>query len=115
MSNLRKILYLFGNCFDYIKNRLEFWKPSHRINTVIFKINMVVVLLNFINMSVFLRHGEKPLLVERFLGLKQEFASESGPRHFESKYLARELLWNGFIVRIYQKSNVSLSFSCRTF
>lgn len=47
---------------------------------------------------MFLRHGEKPLLVERILGLKQVYKSATPPRMFESKYLARELLWNGFIV-----------------
>lgn len=49
-------------------------------------------------MSAFLRHGEKPLLVERILGLKQVYKSATPPRMFENKYLARELLWNGFIV-----------------
>lgn len=47
---------------------------------------------------MFLRRGEKPLLVERILGLKQVYKSATPPRMFENKYLARELLWNGFIV-----------------
>ncbi|XP_970086.2 peroxisome biogenesis factor 2 isoform X2 [Tribolium castaneum] len=97
MSNFKKILYLFGNCFDYVKHRLEFWKPSHKVNTFMFKIHMVLVLLNFINMSIFLRRGVKPLLIERCLGLNQEYSTKTAPRHFEAKYLSRELLWNGFI------------------
>lgn len=47
---------------------------------------------------MFLRHGQKPLFVERILGLKQVYKSATPPRMFENKYLARELLWNGFIV-----------------
>jgi peroxin-2 len=97
MSDFKKILYLFGNCFEYIKNRLELWRPSHRINILFYKVHMAIVLLNFINMSIFLRNGEKPLLLERFLGLQQIYSTQNAPRLFESKYLARELLWNGFI------------------
>lgn len=49
---------------------------------------------------MFLRRGEKPLLVERILRLKQVYKSATPSRMFENKYLARELLWNGFIVSI---------------
>lgn len=76
------------------------WMPTHDMNNVLFKIYMIAKLLDFINISIFLRNGVKPLLIERILGLNQVYATENAQRHFESKYLVRELLWNGFIVSI---------------
>lgn len=100
ISKFKKVLYLLANTLDYCKNRLELWNPSHGINNTIHNIHFVLILMNFLNISIFLRNGVKPLLIERFLGLNQEFAKEKSPRLFESKYLARELVWNGFIVSL---------------
>nr|XP_023017995.1 peroxisome biogenesis factor 2 isoform X1 [Leptinotarsa decemlineata]XP_023017996.1 peroxisome biogenesis factor 2 isoform X2 [Leptinotarsa decemlineata]XP_023017997.1 peroxisome biogenesis factor 2 isoform X3 [Leptinotarsa decemlineata] len=97
ISTTQKLLYVLGNCFEYVKTKLEIWKPSHDINNIIFKIYTLLKLLDFINISIFLRSGEKPLLIERILGLTQVYATDNAQRQFESKYLARELLWNGFI------------------
>lgn len=101
ISGFQKVLYLFGNCFDYLKVKLEWWNPSHGINNAIYKLDLIRKILDFINISIFLRYGTKPLLIERFLGLNQVYASENVQRTYTSKYLARELLWNGFIVSIY--------------
>lgn len=98
ISGFQKVLYLFGNCFDYARVKIEWLNPSHKINNAMYKIDLIRKVLDFINISIFLRHGTKPLLIERFLGLKQVYAKENVQRHFASKYLARELLWNGFIV-----------------
>lgn len=78
---------------------MEYWKPSHKLNNTLYKIQLLLVVMNFINISIFLRYGVKPLLIERFLALDQEYASKKAPRLYGSKYMARELLWNGFIVR----------------
>lgn len=101
ISGMQKVLYLFGNCFDYMKNKLESWNPSHNINNTMYKIDLIRKIMNFINISIFLRRGTKLLLIERFLGLKQVYTSENVQRQYTSKYLARELLWNGFIVSTY--------------
>lgn len=98
MSYIKKVLYTGAICVDYIKAKFELWKPSHEINNTIFNLYTIIKLLDFINLSIFLRNGVKPLLVERILGLTQVYASEAGQRQYESKYLARELLWNSFIV-----------------
>ncbi|CAH1105099.1 unnamed protein product [Psylliodes chrysocephalus] len=97
ISMTKRLLYLFGSCLDYVKTRFEMWMPTHDMNNVLFKIYMIAKLLDFINISIFLRNGVKPLLIERILGLNQVYATENAQRHFESKYLVRELLWNGFI------------------
>ncbi|CAG9771334.1 unnamed protein product [Ceutorhynchus assimilis] len=97
LTTIKKALYLILTSLDYAKTRCELWRPSHKINTIIFRFYIVFKLMEFLNTSVFLRHGVKPLLVERLLGLNQVYATEKPPRTFESKYLARELLWNGFI------------------
>ncbi|KAG5897514.1 hypothetical protein JTB14_030011 [Gonioctena quinquepunctata] len=97
VSTTQHVLYLMTNCLEYIKTKLEIWKPSHDINNTIFKIYTVLKLADFINLSIFLRSGVKPLLIERVLGLTHVYATENAQRQFESKYLARELLWNGFI------------------
>lgn len=98
ISNVQKMLYLLGSCLDYIKIKLEWWNPSHEINNTILKLSTIFQLLDIINLSIFLRYSSKPLLIERILGLNQIYATENAQRQFESKYLARELLWNGFIV-----------------
>ncbi|KAJ8926308.1 hypothetical protein NQ314_021324 [Rhamnusium bicolor] len=92
ISSTKKILYVIFSCLDYIKSKLEFWVPSHDINNTIFNLCTIIKLLDFINLSVFLRNGAKPLLIERILGLTQVYASENTQRQYESKYLARELL-----------------------
>ncbi|XP_050309514.1 peroxisome biogenesis factor 2 [Anthonomus grandis grandis] len=97
ITPVKKAAYFLLTSLNYLKTRCELWKPSHRINKIMFGFYILVKMLDFINISVFLRNGAKPLLVERVLGLNQGYASETPPRTFEYKYLARELLWNGFI------------------
>ncbi|XP_056635021.1 peroxisome biogenesis factor 2 [Diorhabda sublineata] len=97
MSSVQRVMYLLGHCLTYVKNKFELLRPSHGMNNILFKLYMVMKLLDFINLSVFLRNGVKPLLIERFLGLKQIYSSDNAQRRYDSKYLARELLWNGFI------------------
>lgn len=97
ISSIQRVLYLLGHCLVYLKNKFEILKPSHEMNNTLFKVYMIMKLLDFINISVFLRNGVKPLLIERILGLNQIYSSENAQRHYDSKYLARELLWNGFI------------------
>jgi len=97
ISTFKQILYMVFSCMDYVKIRCELWNPSHDVNQRIFTFYIIFKILDFINTSIFLRNGVKPLLIERILDLNQVYASEKLPRTFESKYLARELLWNGFI------------------
>ncbi|XP_057653092.1 peroxisome biogenesis factor 2 [Diorhabda carinulata] len=97
MSSVQRVMYLLGHCLTYVKNKFELLRPSHGINNTLFKLDTVMKLLDFINLSAFLRNGVKPLLIERFLGLNQIYSSDNAQRRYDSKYLARELLWNGFI------------------
>nr|CAI5817233.1 unnamed protein product [Callosobruchus analis] len=97
ISTTQKALYLISECLDYVRVKLDLWKPTHSINCTIFNIYVILKLLEYVNLSMFLRSGEKPLLIDRLLGLKQVYATENAQRQFDSKYLARELLWNGFI------------------
>ncbi|KAJ8918428.1 hypothetical protein NQ315_008125 [Exocentrus adspersus] len=97
ISYTKRILYTIATGLGYVKNKLELSKPSHDINNIVFNLYTIIKFLDFINLSVFLRNGTKPLLTERVLGLNQVYTSEAHQRQYESKYLARELLWNGFI------------------
>ncbi|CAH1980046.1 unnamed protein product [Acanthoscelides obtectus] len=97
ISPTQKALYLISECLDYVRVKLDMWKPTHRINSTIFNIYVLIKMLEYVNLSMFLLSGEKPLLIDRVLGLQQVYAIENGQRQFGSKYLARELLWNGFI------------------
>lgn len=99
LTSFKKTLYLVLSSLDYVKTRCELWRPSHEVNKLIFKCYVAFKMMDFVNTSVFLRRAAKPLLVERIMGLDQVYASDT-PRTFESKYLARELLWNGFIVSL---------------
>ncbi|XP_019871762.2 peroxisome biogenesis factor 2 [Aethina tumida] len=96
----KRYLYVIGSTLGYIKDKCEIWKPSHEINRHISLVYTILKFLDFINLSVFLRNGVKPLLIERILGLNQVYSRDNVRRHYESKYLARELLWNGFIEMI---------------
>lgn len=98
ISGFQKVFYMCGDFFDYVKTKLERWKPSHAINNEMYKLDLIRKIADFINLSFFLLNGTKPLLVERLLGLKQVYTSENVQRQYNSKYLTRELLWNGFIV-----------------
>lgn len=98
MTKTKKILYVVANCFDYIKTRFESFMPNYEITNLLFKIHTAVLLGNLISLSIFLRTGEKPKLIEKVLGLKQTYESSFTQRHYDNKYMARELLWNGLIV-----------------
>lgn len=97
-SNLtptKKYLYLFGAALHYVKNRLEgFWNLEGFINHV----DAFLKVYSVVNISCFLLNGTKPRLIDRILGLEQVYAHDNVQRRFDSKYLARELLWNGLIV-----------------
>ncbi|CAH0558051.1 unnamed protein product [Brassicogethes aeneus] len=97
ISTFKRYLYVFGCVMGYVKDKFEIWRPSHEINNHISRIYTILKIMDFINLSVFLKNGQKPLLIERFLGLNQVYSNENTQRQFDSKYLARELLWNGFI------------------
>ncbi|XP_066138182.1 peroxisome biogenesis factor 2-like isoform X3 [Euwallacea fornicatus] len=97
ISAFKKSLYLIFSSLEYVKCRCELWNPSHSINKIFLKWHILIKILDLINTAIFLRHGVKPLLIERVLGLNQIYSSQKSARTFESKYLARELLWNGFI------------------
>lgn len=105
ISGFQKGLYVFGNCFDYVRAKFEWWNPSNRINNLMYRLELIIKILDFINLSIFLRNGTKPHLIERLLHLKQVYATENIRREFTSKYLARELLWNGLIVSTYSVLN----------
>ncbi|KAL3281237.1 hypothetical protein HHI36_004451 [Cryptolaemus montrouzieri] len=97
ISTLKRLLY-FTPCFlRYTQKKLEHWKPSHEINNIIHKVFIAVKLFDFVNFTLFLCRGTKPLLVERILGLNQVYNDGSTARVYSAKYFSRELLWNSFI------------------
>lgn len=97
MSTVKKALYVIFNCLDYFKIRCEHSFPSHSISRTISTLYVAYKILDFINISVFLKNGVKPRLSDRILGLNQVYSSGTGSRSFTNKYMTRELLWNGFI------------------
>lgn len=99
LTHTKKCLYILLSCITYLKNRLENTKLVHKLSTPITLFEIAIRMLNFINLSVFLRIGQKPLLLDRLLDLNQVYATDNIPRRFGNAYLTRELVWNGFIVR----------------
>ncbi|XP_060532676.1 peroxisome biogenesis factor 2 [Cylas formicarius] len=98
LTGTRKVLYLFTHISSYIKKRCELSRPFHYMNVFNFRVYTVWEILHLLNLSLFLRSGSKPKLIERILGLNQVYDKKDiSPRLHQSKYLARELLWNGFI------------------
>ncbi|XP_017784678.1 PREDICTED: peroxisome biogenesis factor 2 [Nicrophorus vespilloides] len=97
LSSTKKYFFVFANVYNYMKEKMESSTPSHFINTYFHKIDVCIQLLRLINISLFLRGGEKPQLIERFLCLNQDFSKNNVQRHYEDKYMTRELIWNGFI------------------
>lgn len=97
MTYYKKMWYLVAHSFDYLRERLELSKPDSGFNYYFHKANMFVQMLRFCNISMFLQYGSKPHLIERFLGLEQVNSTDNAVRHYEDKYMTRELIWNGFI------------------
>lgn len=110
MSKSKKILYLLLSNVGYLRDRLEESHISAKMLNVIKRLDSLVALCSFINLSVFLQYGKMPLLIQRILGLEQVY-SHNVQRHSGSKYMTRELLWNGFIVNMYNNLNPSIYFN----
>lgn len=113
MTQTRKILYFILNSLDYLKYRFEMLPSFYNTYKSILKIDAFIKVLSFINLSIFLKAGEKPRLVDRVLGLNQVYARENVQRQYGSKYMTRELLWNGFIVctHYYYKTSTKIDIS----
>lgn len=101
ISKTKKILYLLSGFWGYAKLKCEHFNPGNKINDLIFKIDAFYKVFHLLNVTWFLRDGVMPKVIERFLGLNQVYAHEGAQRKFDSKYLGRELLWNGFIVSFF--------------
>lgn len=97
ITETKKYLILLASCFDYIRERFLFWNPGSPCNNTVAALRYVLNVLSLVNISIFLRTGQKPLLIERILGLSQIYTSDNVQRQFETKYMTREILWNGFI------------------
>lgn len=91
----KKILYVLANCWEYFQQRAEILKLKHY--EILTKISQFLLVANFINVSLFLRTGRYPQLIERILSLEQVYEGNNA-RIYNSKYMTRELLWNGLIV-----------------
>lgn len=98
ISNTKRILYLLSGFLNYIKVKMDVLKPGSSLGDLFYKIDAFYKVFHLVNLTCFLRNGSKPQVIERFLGLNQVYAYEGAQRQFNSKYLGRELLWNGFIV-----------------
>lgn len=97
ISPLKRILYMVLNSLGYFKDKIELWNPTHKVNDIINSISFVIRILDLINFILFLCRGTQPRLIERILGLKQVYSDGSTQRTFNSKFFARELLWNSLI------------------
>lgn len=100
LNNLKKFLYILTHFYDYAQERLEFWKHYDNIKFIFTFLNGLLIIGRFVNISLFLMKGQYPNLNERLLGLKQEYVHDNAQRLYDTKYMTRELLWNGLIVRL---------------
>lgn len=101
LTPTKTTLYVLLSSLDYVKRRLELWRPSHGFNAIVSKAEVGLKIFYLVNLALFLRGGVKPLVIDRLLGLDQVNVRGNVQRQFTSKYLARELLWNGLIVGLY--------------
>lgn len=100
LTTFKKTLYMLLSSSSYFREKFAYWKPSHRINKIFDLIEGIYKILHFINLSVFLKTGTMPSLIDRILGLNQIYSVKFAPRAQTSKFLTRELLWNGMIVSL---------------
>lgn len=98
LSSTKKVLYFLSAFSSYLKAKLELFNLGRGLNDLLFRIDVFYKIFNLLNVTWFLQNGKKPQLIERLLGLEHVYAHEGAQRRFDSKYLGRELLWNGFIV-----------------
>lgn len=101
LTTTKKFFYFIFSFCNYIKTRCELSDPAHNINKYFNIAEFIIKICAFINLSIFLKTGTKPKLTERVLGLNQVYVSTIMPRKFNNKYLAREVLWNGLSVSVY--------------
>ncbi|XP_018322284.1 peroxisome biogenesis factor 2 [Agrilus planipennis] len=94
---LKKCLYVLLSSLDYVRDKIEDTGRNSSIIKCSKHACSVIKILSFINLCLFIKYGRYPQLVERILGLEQVYSRNVIRRQFGSKYLARELLWNGFI------------------
>lgn len=105
ISTSKKVLYCLFNLMEYLKDKLELSSLSDLHKNVL-SFNMFLKICSLINISVFLKYGTKPRLIERILGLDQAYIQKNVNRQFGSKYMTRELLWNNFIVWLFFILNI---------
>ncbi|KAF5283933.1 hypothetical protein FQR65_LT13694 [Abscondita terminalis] len=95
MTSTKGILYTIFSCINYLP-KINLMTHFPNCFKIIFQLEVFFKVCAFINMTYFLKTGKYPHLIDRILGLNQVYG-HNVERTFGSKYLARELLWNGFI------------------
>lgn len=101
LSSIKTVFYFLSGFLSYFKYRLEHLSVKFGLSDTLFKINVFYKISDLLNLTWFLLNGKKPRIIERVLALDQEYTYGTAQRKFHSKYLERELLWNGFIVSFY--------------
>lgn len=109
MTRIKKIFISIGLFMEYLMEKSQ----TSTDNTFLY-INMVLLrniiyFCRFVNISIFLRNGLKPRLMERILCLNLSYnTSKSMQRQYTSQYTTRELLWDSFIVSYYPRIFVAV-------
>lgn len=103
LSNNQKLLYgLLTHGLNYAKDRVHFLKsdiiPNWNLVKIIDRLEGLIALVSLWNFLRFLKSGEKPLLIDRVLNLKQISTRQRYINNNMDSFVTREMLWHTFMV-----------------
>ncbi|KRT83449.1 zinc finger protein, partial [Oryctes borbonicus] len=83
---------------EYAVDKLQLLTDNMLLNNTAMKLKNLIHFCQFLNISIFLRNGLKPRLLERILRLNLSHDElKIAQRQYNSHYMMRELLWDSFI------------------
>lgn len=96
---IKKMLLALDLFVEYLLDKMDSPSNDTLIQVTLAKLNDVIQLCRFLNISIFLRNGVRPRLMERILSLDLSYdSSKNIQQQYDSQYMTRELLWDSFIV-----------------
>lgn len=103
LNQYKLVLHYISEVFlKYLKDNVDLRATNHdKLQRVILWSENILVVLTLLNFFRFLKTGKRPGLVDYVLGL--DHISMHGNKRREIGYstMTRELIWGGFMVKIY--------------
>ncbi|XP_022903281.1 peroxisome biogenesis factor 2 [Onthophagus taurus] len=97
LTKLKRGLYIVPSFLEYFKEKFEGKIENAVLKDYLNKFIALIQIFRFLNVSIFLRSGIRPLLIDRLLFLDQSYLKDHNQRIYDTQFMTRELLWDSFI------------------